>query len=386
MAFIPLSLFISDGSKSSIAFVSTKLSRILSSTTPWTCAGWEEYDDDDTAQTTEYDCVENSATLVTLGESSSTLIPLAPTTQSSNSSDDEVLRPIPLLPTTVVDDRRDDDNNKSNDDNELKATNNGDDALVVVSRQQPQPRECCGDNQHRDNEEKEETNKSTITTHGRKSSALRPALRIKTQDDNYDTGMNYSSSRSGSKPATTTTRTSTLDYQTTIGGGGYEYETHRPRMIRNSSRNNSNYSSSSSSSMQRAMDSSSNRRSKKSYSRSQRQHHLQHHSRKQHKQHARSNNRSYTVQFDPSVIVISIPSHRDYTPQTRSALHSTEMETLSSIERNTKEFTYEGWDWKCVIEEEKMIFDSGSGKFIHPIYYLTATATNNTAATVVRKW
>jgi len=53
MAFVPLSLFISDGSKSSIAFVSTKLSRILSSTTPWTCAGWEEYDDDDTAQTTE---------------------------------------------------------------------------------------------------------------------------------------------------------------------------------------------------------------------------------------------------------------------------------------------------------------------------------------------
>ena len=53
MAFVPLSLFISDGSKSSIAFVSTKLSRILSSTTPWTCAGWEEYDDDNTAQTTE---------------------------------------------------------------------------------------------------------------------------------------------------------------------------------------------------------------------------------------------------------------------------------------------------------------------------------------------
>ena len=375
MAFIPLSLFISDGSKSNIAFVSTKLSRILSSTTPWTCAGWEEYDDDDTAQTTESDCMENSATLVTLGESSSTLLPLAPTKQSSNSSDGEVLRPIPLLLTTVVDDRRDDDN----DDNELKATNNGDDVLVVVSRQQPQPRECC-DNQHSNNKEKEETNKSTITTHGRKSSALRPALRIKTQNDNYDTGMKYSSSRSGSKPATTTTRTSTLDYRTTIGGGGYEYETHRPMMIRNSSRNNSNYSSSSSSSSsskQRAMDSSGNRRSKQSSSRSQRQHH----SRRYHKQHAQSNNRTYTIQFDPSVIVISIPSHRDYTPQTRSALHSTEMETLSSIERNTKEFTYEGWDWKCAIEEENMIFDSGSGKFIHPIYYLTATATINTAAT-----
>jgi hypothetical protein len=57
------------------------------------------------------------------------------------------------------------------------------------------------------------------------------------------------------------------------------------------------------------------------------------------------------------------------------------METLSSIERNTKEFTYEGWDWKCVIEEENMIFESGSGKFIHPIYYLTSTAASNTAAT-----
>lgn len=346
MSFFPLSLLISDSR--SIAFISKKLTRILSSTTPWACAGWEKYDADDfTAQTTESDCVENSATLVTLGESSSTLLlPFAPTTQS-NSSDDEVLRPTTVIPTVV------------------------DDALVVVSRQ---PRECC--DIYRDDEEKEKTNSSTITTQHGRSNALRPALRIKTQDDNYDTSIKYNSrsSVSGSKSKTTTTRPTTHDYRTMIDGGGYEYETHRPRMIRNSSRNHSssNYSNSN---KQRAMDSSSNQGSKKSSSRSQRHHHSRRH---HHKQHARSNNRTYTIQFDPSVIVISIPSHRDYTPQARAALHCTEIETLTSIECNTKEFTYEGWDWKCVIEEENMIFDSSSGKFIHPVYYLTAT-TNNTA-------
>jgi hypothetical protein len=62
-------------------------------------------------------------------------------------------------------------------------------------------------------------------------------------------------------------------------------------------------------------------------------------------------------------------------------LHCTEYETLSSIERNTKEFTYEKWDWKCVIEEEDMMFDSSVGKFIHPLYYNIQAATTTTTAT-----
>jgi hypothetical protein len=391
----------------SIALVSKKLTKILSSTTPWTCTGWEECyddDDDDTAQTTESDCIENgSATLVTtLDESSSTLLlPLAPTTQSSssNSSIEEVVRPN----QAIVDDRRDDDNNKSSGDNDLKAvTTNGDNiALGEASRQPPQQARECSD----DNIEKETSFSSTVTN--RKSNALRPALRIKTQDNYYyDTSMTSYRSRSSSssKPRTTILRTTAHDYQTTFdGGGGYDYETHRPRMIRHCSRNSSSSSSSSSysgSSKHRTMDSSSsissnnNRRYEKGSSSSSRTatHRHPHSSRRRHhkQQHVRTsnnNNRSYTIQFDPSVIVISIPSHRDYTPATWSALHSTEYETLSSIERNTKEFTYEGWDWKCVIEEEDMVFDSSVGKFIHPLYYniqaatTTTTTTNNTAAT-----
>jgi hypothetical protein len=388
----------------SIALVSKKLTKILSSTTPWTCTGWEECyddDDDDTAQTTESDCIENgSATLgTTLGESSSTLLlPLAPTTHSSsNSSDEEVVRPN----QAIIDDRRDDDNNKSSDDNVLTtAVTNGDDIVLGEASRQPPPqaRECCNDIIEK------ETNSPTVTN--RKSNALRPALRIKTQDCNnyYDTPMIYRSSRSSSsKPRTTTVlRTTAHDYQTTIDGrgGGYDYETHRPRMIRNSSRNSicssSNYSGGS---KQRTMDSSSsssnyNRRFEKGSSSSSRtttQRHPHSSKRRHHKQqHVRTsnnnNNRSYTIQFDPSVIVISIPSHRDYTPATWLALHCTEYETLSSIERNTKEFTYEKWDWKCVIEEDDMVFDSSVGKFIHPIYYTiqaatTTTTTNNTSAT-----
>jgi hypothetical protein len=182
----------------SIALVSKKLTKILSSTTPWTCAGWKECydDDDDTAQTTESDCIENSrATLVTtLDESSSTLLlPLAPTTQSSssNSSIEEVVRPN----QAIVNDRRDDDNNKSSDDNVLTTaiTTNGDDTVLGEAlRQPPQPRECCNDNI-----EKETNFSSTVTN--RKSNALRPVLRIKTQDiNNYDTSMTSYRSRSSS--------------------------------------------------------------------------------------------------------------------------------------------------------------------------------------------
>lgn len=242
--------------------------------TPWTCPGWEKYDDDNfTAQTTESDYVENSATLVTLGESSST-------------------------------------------------------SLLVNVQESKRP---CGNN-YRDDEEKEETNSSTVNTQHGRSSALRPALRINTQDNNDVSNNCYNV-----RPHCVNKKTSS-------------------KMIRNSSRNHSSSSNySSSSNKQRAMDSSSNQRSKVSSSRSQRHHHSRRH---HHKQHAGSNNRKYTVQFDPLVMVISIPSHRDYTPQERAALHCTEIETLTLIERNTNEFTYEGWDWKCVIEEEAMIFDS----------------------------
>jgi hypothetical protein len=40
------------------------------------------------------------------------------------------------------------------------------------------------------------------------------------------------------------------------------------------------------------------------------------------------------------VIVVSIPSHREYAPDTRAALHPAREEASRSVERNTAEFAY----------------------------------------------
>ncbi|KAL3821994.1 hypothetical protein ACHAXA_002980 [Cyclostephanos tholiformis] len=78
--------------------------------------------------------------------------------------------------------------------------------------------------------------------------------------------------------------------------------------------------------------------------------------------------RPICVRFDPSVTVIPIPSYRSYDHRTRAQMYATKDEVSFDIIRNTREFVYEGWDWRNVIEEAGMYFCTASREFVHPVH------------------
>ena len=78
--------------------------------------------------------------------------------------------------------------------------------------------------------------------------------------------------------------------------------------------------------------------------------------------------RSAFIQFNPSVAVISIPSHRSHSPRMHAQMYIPQGELASAVVRNTREFDYEGWDWHNVIEEDRMYTSKASGEFIHPAH------------------
>jgi len=61
--------------------------------------------------------------------------------------------------------------------------------------------------------------------------------------------------------------------------------------------------------------------------------------------------RPVNIRFDPLVTVRSIPSHRSYDSRMRA-----------------REFIYEGWDWRNVIEEAGMYVCKASGEWVHPAH------------------
>mmetsp|Transcript_2095 Transcript_2095/g.3714 ORF Transcript_2095/g.3714 Transcript_2095/m.3714 type:complete len:254 (-) Transcript_2095:101-862(-) len=81
-----------------------------------------------------------------------------------------------------------------------------------------------------------------------------------------------------------------------------------------------------------------------------------------------SKSRQRSVFIDPSVAVISIPSHRSYSPRMHAQLYIPQGELAFAVVRNTREFVYEGWDWHDVIEEDRMYTSKASGEFIHPAH------------------
>ncbi|KAL3821992.1 hypothetical protein ACHAXA_002978 [Cyclostephanos tholiformis] len=78
--------------------------------------------------------------------------------------------------------------------------------------------------------------------------------------------------------------------------------------------------------------------------------------------------RPVCIRFDPSVTIIPIPSHRSYDHRTRAQMYATKDEISFDVVRNTREFVYEGWDWRNVIEEAGMYFCTTSREFVHPVH------------------
>lgn len=83
---------------------------------------------------------------------------------------------------------------------------------------------------------------------------------------------------------------------------------------------------------------------------------------------SKSRQPSVVVQFDPSVAILPIPSHRSYSQRMRDQLYIPQEELASAIVRNTREFVYEGWDWYNVIEEDRMYTSKATGEFVHPAH------------------
>ena len=74
------------------------------------------------------------------------------------------------------------------------------------------------------------------------------------------------------------------------------------------------------------------------------------------------------VKFNASVSVVPIPSHRSYSPRIHSRIYTSKPELAASAARNTHEFTYEGWNWRNVIENDGLYVCGVSGQLVHPAH------------------
>ena len=85
--------------------------------------------------------------------------------------------------------------------------------------------------------------------------------------------------------------------------------------------------------------------------------------------------------------VLPIPSRLDYPPLIKQRLWSSATELYQNAARNSVEFASEGWNWRNVTEDEKMLL-SPSGERIHPIHLLhlqgleitTTTSTSSSSS------
>jgi hypothetical protein len=75
------------------------------------------------------------------------------------------------------------------------------------------------------------------------------------------------------------------------------------------------------------------------------------------------------VSLHNDVAVVPIPSRTDYPSLVKSRIWSSATELYQNAARNSIEFASEGWNWRNVTEDEKMIL-SPSGERIHPIHLM----------------
>eukprot|EP00536_Pseudo-nitzschia_multiseries_P006735 jgi/Psemu1/304326/fgenesh1_kg.146_\ len=74
------------------------------------------------------------------------------------------------------------------------------------------------------------------------------------------------------------------------------------------------------------------------------------------------------IQFNAVVKAMPIPSHQDYSDRVKRLIWSNGTEIRENAQRNAREFAFEGWSAKYVLEEDQMYLDMGSMQFIHPVH------------------
>ncbi|KAL3925363.1 MAG: hypothetical protein SGARI_005856 [Bacillariaceae sp.] len=76
------------------------------------------------------------------------------------------------------------------------------------------------------------------------------------------------------------------------------------------------------------------------------------------------------VSFFNKVQVMRIPSRKDYPDDMKKAMWSSTSEISSNAKRNSLEYTYEGWNWRTVLEEQDMYMHEKTGALYHPAHFI----------------
>eukprot|EP00531_Pseudo-nitzschia_arenysensis_P008574 CAMPEP_0116143564 /NCGR_PEP_ID=MMETSP0329-20121206/15519_1 /TAXON_ID=697910 /ORGANISM="Pseudo-nitzschia arenysensis, Strain B593" /LENGTH=249 /DNA_ID=CAMNT_0003638895 /DNA_START=72 /DNA_END=821 /DNA_ORIENTATION=+ len=81
-----------------------------------------------------------------------------------------------------------------------------------------------------------------------------------------------------------------------------------------------------------------------------------------------------SVRFHSKVLVMRIPSRNQYPEHMKRNLWCSLSEIARSAQRNTIEFSSEGWDWRSAVEEESMYVHPKTGQYIHPVHVRRAAS------------
>ena len=81
-----------------------------------------------------------------------------------------------------------------------------------------------------------------------------------------------------------------------------------------------------------------------------------------------------SIRFYSKVLVMRIPSRNQYPEYMKRNLWCSLSEIARSAQRNTIEFTSEGWDWRSAVEEDSMYIHPKTGQYIHPVHVQRAAS------------
>jgi len=92
-----------------------------------------------------------------------------------------------------------------------------------------------------------------------------------------------------------------------------------------------------------------------------------------------------SVRFHSKVLVMRIPSRNQYPKSIKRNLWCSLSEIARSAQRNTIEFSSEGWEWRSAVEEESMYIHPKTGQYIHPVHVQRAISTTSTTLDVDKR-
>jgi hypothetical protein len=91
--------------------------------------------------------------------------------------------------------------------------------------------------------------------------------------------------------------------------------------------------------------------------------------------------RNNNVTFHSKVLVMRIPSRKQYPESMKRSMWCSMSEISRSAARNSIEFQSEGWDWRLAVEENRMYYHPKSGQYIHPVHVKRSSSSSSTSST-----